>query len=717
MYDYVIGAFGVQMNRILGIGGDEGLNRKSKSTKANRFKPVVLFLGPFHLDKGQTSTHKIKLPQYIGSVRVMVVAGENHAYGFAEKAVPVKKPLMVLATLPRVLGPGETVKLPVTIFAMEKNIRNVTIRVEANPFIQLVGSDNKTVAFARPGDEVVDFDLKVKSALGIGKVKVIATSGSERAEYAVELDVRNPNPYVTNVYEGTTEAGQSWNTSYTPVGMSGTNTATLEVSSIPPLNLEKRLRYLVMYPHGCVEQTTSSVFPQLALKDLLDLSPGWKKEIERNVMAGIQRLRTFQTADGGMSYWPGEGYADEWASNYAGHFMIEAQNFGYSLPVSFMPNWKKYQRGKALTWTSYEGGTNDVIQAYRLYTLALAKAPELGAMNRLKELKNLSVAARWRLAATYVLVGQKDVAQQLINGQSITVNKYQEMDLTYGSDARDEAMIMETLVLMGDKIRAGMVLQNLSRHLGSDEWMSTQTTAYALIAIARLTGKFADNKVLDFSYTINGKPGSYRSNARIAQIPVKVEGSASGNVQITNKSGQLLYARLITRGQPEIGDATEAANNLQIEVNYLDMDGNALDARAIQQGTDFKAEVTITNPGMLGDYDQMALSQIFPSGWEIHNSRMDNTPAVDENGNPLPSKYSIPRYQDIRDDRIYTYFNIPVRQKVTYVVLLNASYLGRFYLPGVSCEAMYNGRINARTGGMWVEVIPRGASRTETAQN
>ena len=78
-----------------------------------------------------------------------------------------------------------------------------------------------------------------------------------------------------------------------------------------------------------------------------------------------------------------------------------------------MANWKKYQRNKALTWTSYESGSTDLIQAYRLYTLALAKAPELGAMNRLKEIKSLSSQARWRLAATYVLVGQKSVCRRV----------------------------------------------------------------------------------------------------------------------------------------------------------------------------------------------------------------------------------------------------------------------------------------------------------------
>ena len=152
MYDYVMGAFGMQMNRILSIGGDEGINKKAGGNKANRFIPVVKFLGPFHLEAGKTASHKITIQNYIGSVRVMVVAGYQGAYGFTEKAVPVKKPLMVLATLPRVLGPGETVKLPVTVFATEKNIHSATVHVQSNTLIQFLGGDTKTIQFSKPGE-------------------------------------------------------------------------------------------------------------------------------------------------------------------------------------------------------------------------------------------------------------------------------------------------------------------------------------------------------------------------------------------------------------------------------------------------------------------------------------------------------------------------------------------------------------------------------------
>ncbi|MDP1726574.1 MAG: MG2 domain-containing protein, partial [Bacteroidota bacterium] len=703
LFDYVMGALGTQFNRILSIGGDEGINRKGDAKKAKRFVPVVKFMGPFHLPAGKSAQHSFTITNYVGSVRVMVVAGYKGAYGFAEKAVPVKKPLMVLATLPRVLRPGETMKLPVNIFAMENYVKKVNVQVIGNNLVQVMGASNKIITFNRPGDEVIDFDLKVKNNLGIAKVKIIASSGTEKAEYEVELDVRNPNPYASNVYEGSVEAGKTWAIKYSPVGMAGTNTTALEVSTIPPINLENRLRYLIQYPHGCVEQTTSAVFPQLALNKLLNLNEGWKREIEINVKAGIQKLRQFQNPEGGLGYWPGEHYADDWATSYAGHFMVEAQNEGYSLPLNFLANWKKYQRNKALSWTQSSHYNDDQTQAYRLYTLALAKAPELGAMNRLKESKTLSYAARWRLAATYIIAGNKEVANNLVKAEKITVTTQPANEnyysYTYGSNERDEAMMMETLVLMGEKEKASVLLKSLCQKLSSQMWMSTQTTAYSLLAIASLTGKFQGDKVLEFDYTYDGKTTHYRANAHLANIPFKVIGTRGSKVLVSNVSGQLLFTRLITRGQPEMGEQTPAQNNLSIEVVYKTMKDLPLNPNAIEQGTDFKAEVTISNPGMRGNYEQLALTQVFPSGWEIHNSRMD--------GNATDSKYQVPRYQDIRDDRVYSYFNLGAKTKVTFVILLNASYIGRFYLPGFSCEAMYRGEISARMGSTWVEVVPK----------
>ncbi|MCB0374408.1 MAG: hypothetical protein KDD04_00660, partial [Sinomicrobium sp.] len=131
IYDDVIGAYGGRIDQVFAIGGGEEL-AGAKNKKANRFKPMVVYLGPFSLKQGKTNTHEITIPKYIGSVRTMVVAEnpDTGAYGNAEKTTPVRKPLMVLASLPRKLTPGEKVSLPVTVFAMENKVKNVTVTVK-----------------------------------------------------------------------------------------------------------------------------------------------------------------------------------------------------------------------------------------------------------------------------------------------------------------------------------------------------------------------------------------------------------------------------------------------------------------------------------------------------------------------------------------------------------------------------------------------------------
>lgn len=698
LFDYVIGAFGGGLERILSIGGD-GTAGTNHNVSVNRFKPVVKFLGPFHLGRGDKQTHSFTLPEYIGTVKAMVIAGHNGGYGFADKYVTVKKPLMILATLPRVLGPAEQIKLPVTVFALENKIKNVTLQVQSNTFSNLNGNNTKTISFDKPGDQLVTFDLNVKDFVGAGNVKIVAKSGNEMAVYTVALNVRNPNPPITKILEKELNPGEGWNPSYTAIGVNGTNKATLEVSSIPALNLGKCLNYLIEYPYGCVEQTTSAAFPLLFLDQLLDLTDRQKADAERNIKATINRLNGFQVSGGGLSYWPGGGEPDEWGTNYAGHFMLEAQAKGYSLPLGFLEQWKTYQKQKALTWApdtrSFYG--SDLTQAYRLYLLAMARAPELGAMNRLKEFKYLSIEARWRLAAAYKMAGQPETGLQMVAGLPLTIKPYNSLYGTFGSDLRDEAMILETLTLLGQQQKAAGLLRTVASRLSQDDWYSTQTTAYTLLSIAKYCGKNKSGAKLVFNYQAGSNKAGVNSGSYIWQSAISASG---GRVSIKNNGGNKLYIRLIQQGQPSSGqDITTNINPdvLRMSVNFATLTGKELDPSKLTQGTDFVAKVTIKNPGLRSDYQNMALTQIFPSGWEILNSRMTET---EDAFTPSASDY-----RDIRDDRVYTYFGLPQNKEVTYYVMLNAAYAGKYYMPAVYCEAMYNHAINALIKGQWVEVV------------
>jgi uncharacterized protein YfaS (alpha-2-macroglobulin family) len=707
MYKYVVGAYTGEMSGLLALGGDEYLDNKG-GKKANRFKPVVMYFGPYELKGGREKTIKFKMPNYIGSVRTMVVAGQDAAYGSVEKTTPVKKPLMVLATLPRVLGPTEKVKLPVTVFSMSKKVKNVKVTVETNDILKVVGSKTKNITFTEEGDMLVEFDIDVAKKIGMATAKITVSGAGEVATYEMELDVRMPNPSVSKVEEGVATKGESYSLAYQPFGIGGTRNGTIEISSIPSLGLESRLQYLIRYPHGCVEQTTSSVFPQLYLSGLMELTNEQNQQIEDNIRKGINRLKGFQTANGGLSYWQGEYYESEWGTNYAGHFMLEAKSKGYKLPIGYLNNWVKYQRSKANQWNpthnnyyKYNHRDGEMIQAYRLYTLALAKKPALGAMNRMREMKGLNSQTKWRLAAAYHLAGKSGVAKTMVAELTTEVATYNKYSYTYGSRERDQAMIMETMTLMGQRKEALALLKELSNTMTSNRWMSTQSTAYCLLAAAKFIGADEVNKEINYTITINGKSENVETDTKpIVKHQLKVNGISNGNVTVKNTGVTPLFVNVVMTGIPMMGAETRAENNLKMDVRYLDMDGRTIDPSRLEQGTDFMAEVSITHPGIRGDYKEMTLNQIFPSGWEIRNIRMDEIETVKVKDKP--------RYQDIRDDRVYSYFNVGKSRTRTFRVLLNASYQGRFYLPSVQCEAMYDATIQSLQPGQWVEVVGEG---------
>ena len=697
IFDMVLGAYGGQIENVFAIGGDEELMGKGKK-KANRFKPVVKFLGPYHLKKNGKAVHHIQLPKYIGSVRTMVVAGADNAYGSTQKATPVKSPLMLLSTLPRVLSPSEEVTMPVTVFAMDKRMKDVKLQVKSNDLFEIVGGSQMNIHFDKTGDKDAVFTLRVKAKLGIAKVKVLAQSGEEKAEYEMELDIRAANPPVRDVYSAVIPAGESWSKDFKTIGIDDTNSAMVDVANIPPVDFGRRLKYLIQYPHGCIEQTTSAVFPQLFLDKVMEIDDDMKDKLSGNIQAGINRLTRFQLSDGGLSYWPGRQVADAWGTSYAGHFMLEAQSQGYTLPSGFISRWTSYQQREANNWRSNGEKRSQLIQAYRLYTLALAGNPEIGAMNRLRETKGVIPTAMWRLAAAYVMAGKPEIAQSMTDSLALTVADYRELSYTYGSSIRDEAMILETLVLMKDNQRMVPLIEKLSGALSSKQWMSTQTTAYSLVAFSKLLqGDSYSDRELNYDYNFNGvDKKSVRSDKNMKQHDISLQGRKKSTVTIKNNSQSIMYATLVVEGVPVEGDKSAASNLLNMKVVYKTLEGEVINPESITQGSDFKAEVTVKNPGTRGDYKEMALTQMFPSGWEIHNTRMFGGGSVHDK--------DVPTYRDIRDDRVYDYFDLRAGESKTFVVILNAAYRGKFYLPTISCEAMYDNRISARVPGRKVEV-------------
>ncbi len=696
LFDDVIGAYGGKIERLLSIGGD--MEAKEEDSNAKRFKPVVKFLGPFYLDKGKTASHDFTMPQYVGSVRTMVVAANNGAYGQTEKATPVRQPLMVLATAPRVLGPGESLKLPVNVFAMEKGIGEVQVSLKTNNYFTIKGSNKKELYFSDEGDKMVAFEVDVKELTGIGRFEITVSGGGKKASQTIELDIRNPNPPQTNVLEALVESGKSYSQVLNTIGIPGTNSATIEVSNIPPINLEARMRYLIRYPHGCVEQTVSSVFPQLYLTDFVDLPDEAVKETEENIKAAIEKLKKFQRSDGSFSYWPGQSYYNEWGTSYAGHFLVEASNKGYSVPKSMIRDWVKFQKKQANAWKkSARYRNSDLGQSYRLYGLALAESPAKGAMNRMREEGGYSIAAGWRLAAAYALIGQPEAGKDIVKNLSYDIPAYREMSYSYGSDTRDRAMILEAMILLGDKDKAGKLLIDISKRLSNQNyWMSTQETSYSLLAVGKYLKVNELSASMNCTYSFNGKSENAKTVYPYFKKELAIK-TGQNKLLVKNEGKGMIYVRISNTGTPVAGNEQPSAQNVSMNVKYFDSKNQVINPTSLNQGDDFFAQVTISNHSYNGEIKELALTQVFPSGWEIVNARMDETATAD-NGSSFT-------YQDFRDDRVMTYFDLGKGRSKTFTIKLIAAYAGRYYQPGITCEAMYDNSINARTKGEWVEVM------------
>lgn len=744
LFNYVIGANKGDVFRVFSIGGDmlETYRESQVDDKKKRFKPVSMFKGPLMTDGQGRASVEFEMPEYVGSVRVMVIAAKGNRYGQAEKTAPVKTELMVLSGLPRVIGPTDQFTVPVTVFAMQENIGAVEVSLALEGPLTLQDSAKKQISFTSAGDKDVFFTVKADAAIGPAKITVRAKSAKFSAKEETDLEVRPSSPRIYSAEDQVVEPGGRITFTIPGRGIPGSNQARLSIRRRPNLNFTHRLLWLIRFPYGCIEQTTSAVFPQLYLKDFLRDVPisgrplkaqtreQAEREIDANINLSISRLRRFQLPSGGFTYWPGNTEVTEWGTNYAGHFLIEAKKLGYNVPEDLYENWLKFQERQAMSAqeqprapkraaTDLEARQARLFRqylltkGYRLYLLALAGKPSLGAMNFLKEnhLNNMNDPEKWLLASAYYLAGVKNTAEQIAKSAGKSVESYSEFGGTYGSGLRDRAMILEMLTETGRWAEADQIADELSAVLSKQEWHSTQTSGYMLMAVGKylraLEGKSASKPRLKGVITL---PDGQKTPFDTAEIGFETELLNGFGREVAVEldkgyTGQRAFATLSWNGVPLLGDVQDESKNLTLKVEWLDDDGMIIDPAEITQGKTFWGRFTVGNPSSAYHLiEEVALVQVLPAGWEIENIRLT--------GEARPgwmSRWSLNReeYLDVRDDRVMWFFDLRYGGTYDFVVKLNTVTVGEFTMPPAIAEAMYNNDFKASKAWPKVRVKAR----------
>lgn len=668
LYDQVIGAFSGRFSPMLSVGGDEeGSVRAAR--KDNRFNPVVKFLGPFKAGKGG-NTHKIRLPMYVGSVRVMVVAGHNGAYGSAEKAVAVKAPLMVLSTLPRVIATGEQVTLPVNVFAMEDDIREAVVSVSVEGPVTISGAGKDKLTFEKKGDKIARFALETTGE-GIATIHVNASGAGHKASESISIQVKNPNPETVKVVSKSIAKGAS-------AAFDAAEGATIELATFPAIDALGVFTYMKNYPYDCSEQLSARGLTLLSLMPLLGEAE--VAQARQMIPEIISKLYSRQNSDGGFIYWPSSKRSDSWVSSMAGSFLAQASAAGFPVQRSVLNAWEKYQKNLSQAFRiAGNSAFSETDESYRLYSLAVAGDPQNGAMNRLKEAETLGNRAKWILAAAYAVAGKTQTAKDLIGTADKAFEEYDPADLSYGSSDRDKAIALEVLALTGNLAEALPLAGELAESFGRG-WYSTQEAAFTSVAMHRLHEKIDAKAIVA---EVGGQ--SVTTAKSVYGVP------ASGNVTVKNNGEGLLYATMVQVAKAPAGTAVPAAaNGIQIKAVYTNLQGQPLSVKELRQGTEFICTVTVSNPGGRG-VSSLALRENIPSGWEIQNERLRGG-----------ATYA---HQDIRDDGCRWFFDLPSGAVKSFQLRLRAAYEGTFTLPSITCEAMYEPRISARTASETTRVV------------
>lgn len=657
LYDQVVGAYGSKLVPLASIGGDEDAIKNAR--KDNRFNPVVLFLEPRTIKAKETDVLKLKLPMYVGSVRVMVVAAHEGAYGNAEKTVTVQNPLMVVATLPRILGSGEEVSVPVNVFAMEEGVKDVTVSIKADGPAAITGASTQKVSFSGKGDKMVSFGLKAESE-GVTHVTVEASGSGHKASETIALTVQNPYPEVTSVERFIIEKGASREV---PAG------ATLQLAGFPALDAGKMFQDMKNYPYSCGEQLSARGITMASLMPMLTETD--KEAAKELIPQIIQALYSRQNPDGGFAYWGG-GKSDSWVSSMAGHFLTLAEKDGFGVDAGELKAWKSYERKMSQVYRIADADFFPQLdETYRLYVMALAGEANLSSMNRLRESGKLTDAARWMLSSAYMISGKKAQADALLEGIGREFPSYQPYNITYGTPYRDKMIALEALV------RTERIADALAFAQGEclPSWeLSTQESAFTAAAYRALYDKAPGNG-------ISAKLGAEEvvSAAGMVSVPVKADAA------LVNTSEGTLYGTILKTSRE--ARTKGSANGLKMDVKFVADDGRALNPATVTQGTRFKAVITVTNMSAARAYEALALSFGIPSGWEILNERLSG--AVTE-----ADGYD---HMDIRDTRADWFFGLPEGRSKTFTVSLRAAYCGNFVMPATVCQDMYQPAISAST--------------------
>lgn len=678
-----------------GDGGDEESRKRLNPITVKRFKLLSFWSGIKKADGDGIVKIPISIPQFNGSVRLMAAAYSNSSFGSAEKTMFVADDIIIEPQIPRTLSQNDKLISPVTLINTTDKEKEVNLSLKLSGPLKSTSQNEKTVKIKPKSSETIVFNIEASSQVGEGKI-LFTVTGQANAKEQIDIAIRPISPLIVETGVGTIKANEDLKISIPSNFLSNTQNTTLTVSKFPAIKFAKHLKYLIGYPHGCLEQTVSKLFPQLYFEDLAKLvAPEFYKTTNPAyyVKEGIKKIESMQLYDGSIAYWQGGNYSNWWGSIYAAHFLLEAKKAKYNVSENTLDRLLDYIGKKAKEPSTYNyvtyssSGSRTIINIadkeilYSLYVLAIAKKVDLSTMNYYKaRLSLLSEDSKYFLAGAYAFAGRWNSYYEIIPKTYEPVYPERLTGGSFDSEIRSNALMLNVLLdLEPANKQIPLIIKYLTKNL--EKVYSTQDQSFTFLALGKSAKNVSGNS-LKAEFFVDGKSvGKYDGKDLTIQDKRL---NAKDIVVKANGSGQVYYF-WNSEGIKINEKVKEEDSNLRVRREYYNYKTKALITdNKFKQGDLVICKISIY--GMERNAENIVITDMIPAGFEIENPRLNSKADVDWSTN---SPLNI-NYMDIRDDRLLLFTNVIQSKKNEFYYLLRAVNQGAFQLPVIGAEAMYD---------------------------
>ncbi|MBI3182504.1 MAG: hypothetical protein HYZ28_10195 [Myxococcales bacterium] len=717
-------------------GGDGGEGFGLKILPAdlrNLFKSTAYWNPKLEVPASGVARVTVELPDNLTTFRVMaVVVDQGGRAGSGEKKVTVRKPLMVQPVLPRFAYPGDELRLEALVF----NGTERTGKVELSAKLAGLDAAGEPLALSgvvKPGESArFSFPVKVV-ARSEAVVRFAASLLGENDAVEVKLPVLNPGSKRVQVASAQVSGERELSLSLPADRQVGTEQLEVMVSTTSLSELKDSVDYLMGYPNGCIEQTTSRAYPLVVLRDLLpDMGVTVSEaDLQKFSEAGIKRLLSFQTPAGGLAYWPGSDKPHAFGTAFGLTALIEGKKRGFDVPDDALRRMGDYLESQLRQGTISEemphGGMADAdTRALFVVTLGRLGRPQPSYLSSLwRERQKLTPFGLSMLAVAVsesedssllqpVLAEVRKAAQE--SPQEAWFEGDRAAGWSMGSPLRTHGMAL--LAFSGDtrSDASAKLLSGLLKRRVGGLWGNTQENVFGIMGVAKLAGSAgAPGPAPKLQLAVDGReitdgameavsPRVRRYLAPSDALALARGREAAPKVQLRNR-GVPVY--LTVRAQYDVtleGKNREArASGFTVTRRYETLEGVALDGRAIPLGSVVRVRLGVKSEEKR---NYVAIDDKLPAGLEPMNTALATTERVSQ-GKMTPERergLASLSYSETRDSRVAFYADELPAGSYEYVYLARATTPGRFLRPAASAEAMYAPEISGATAIDEVEV-------------